>query len=995
LLDEGHAIPFIARFRKDLTGGLDAEHLSAIKQRVTELRALAERKSFILKSIESQGKLTDKLAADINKATNSRRVEDLYLPFKAKKQALAATARQQGLEPLANEIFEGQRPDVDLPTRAIEFVRVDKGLNSVDEVISGVQHLIAERISERSDLRRELRRTVWGSGELTCRVLQPKEEEGGDTEPDATSPEMEASVESIEGENPTPDTNASAPELAADTSTDVVEDRAENAESVADPVVEQSQSSPEAVTESTADASPTTAEFAESSQPDASVTVDSDSAQTPATAEPVAAELPPKKRKRRKKKAKRTPHPFADYENFSESVKKIPHHRVLAINRGERGGNLKVKLRVDADKIERIATTQVVRTDHPFAAFMEECTRDALHRLVMPSLEREVRRELTDSAERHAIKVFAHNLKGLLLRPPVRGQRIMAIDPGYKNGCAVAVLDSNGRLIATDKISIVGNEQRRTENRQKLASLAQEHDTHLFAIGNGTACREAEKLVSDAIANELAGFGAKYLIVNEAGASTYSTSEIGKEELPDLMPQARSAVSIGRRVLDPLSELVKISPGHLGVGLYQHDIKARHLAESLDEVVESCVNFVGVNTATASPALLRYVAGLNQLTARRLVEFRQERPITTRQDLKEVPGIGDATFVQSAGFLRVYGGEVPFDETAIHPESYEIATAILSRLELDPQTWLRSRRGTLNPNAQTVSPNAKAETSPVTDVENEVAEETPNEVIDANDLPAPADSSATDAAAAAEPSQTEPLKSSPEILAALDGLNSSELAREFEVGELMMRDIIEALKRPTHDPRQDGNEPVFREGIIKIEDLAPEMELMSQVLNVVDFGLFVDVGLGYSCLVHVSELSTGFVKDLYELYAVGDSLVTWVKEVDVARRRVKLTAIRPGTPKEPKHSRPRRDRSRKRDDQAGTPQKSGENVAVERTAHPPRENRVRGPHRPKRDFSRKRVERKAKPKPVAPITKEMLSGDKPMRSFSDLAQFFTKKRDEK
>ncbi|MEZ6094573.1 MAG: Tex-like N-terminal domain-containing protein [Pirellulaceae bacterium] len=972
LLDEGNAIPFVARFRKDLTGGLDAEQIQAIKQRIGELRALSERKSFVLKSIESQGKLTDELKSEIEKATNNRRVEDLYLPFKAKKQSLALTARQQGLEPLANQIFNGEQADVALTDRATEFVRVDKGLGGVDDVITGVGYLIAERLSERSELRRELRKIIWSSAQFTCKLVQTATEENESSETDESSVSDNSTADNSAAENSTgPDTGDVEVEKAAEVNTPAATTDTPELSKAADAGGQASdssssegqiQSTANALNSEDSEANPALVPEVAAIEESTSETVanseashlsragvpmlpagvtelpapdSADSSAATPEASPDSADK--KKRKKKRKKKKAAPHPFADYENFSETIKKIPHHRVLAINRGERSGQLKVKLKVDNEKIVEIALKLLVPEEHPFKSFVEDCARDALTRMVLPSLEREVRRELTDAAERHAVKVFAHNLKGLLLRPPVRGERVLAIDPGYKNGCTIAVVEPNGNLVASDKVSVVGNDQRKETNRKRLAEIIREHQANVIAIGNGTACREVEKLVSDAIANELADLPVKYIIVNEAGASIYSTSEIGKEELPDVQANVRSAVSIGRRLLDPLSELVKIAPGNLGVGLYQHDIKAKHLAESLDEVVESCVNYVGVNTASASPALLGYVAGLNQLTARRLIEHRQENPIKNRNDLKEIPGIGDATFVQSAGFLRVYGGDQPFDETAIHPESYAVAEQVLNKIGVDAATWHQSRH-------------------------------------------------ASSTGEGSEDSQSQT------VVQKLSGLNIDDLAKEFGVGEMMMHDIVETLKRPAHDPRFDGDRPVFRSGIIKIEDLQPEMELQSQIINVVDFGVFVDVGLGYSCLVHVSELSPGFIKDLYESFAVGDSLITWVKEVDVPRRRVKLTAVKPGTPKQDRRG-PRRDAS-----DVNSSGRPARNEARSERRGPPKGRhggKPVGKHSGKPShFKKKRHERTGKPKPVVPITKEMLTGDKPMRSFSDLAQFYSKKKDD-
>ncbi|MBX3416617.1 MAG: helix-hairpin-helix domain-containing protein [Pirellulaceae bacterium] len=988
LLDEGNAIPFVARFRKDQTNGLDADQLSAIKQRAAELRALAERKAFVLKSIESQGKLTEALAKDIEAASNSRRLEDLYLPYKPKKQSLATTARQQGLEPIADEIFEGSRPDVDLPSRATEFVRVDKGLNSVDDVIAGVRHLIAERMSEQSDLRRELRKIIWNSSELTCKLVQSE----NSTDPNATE-ETATEQNSKTGESANAATNSDLegasvtppPSMAEiETNPEQVPANDTETESVASGehpslVAESSENRDSNLASGLTQTSSISSDplpHAESAlgmehEPVLQIVTDSPlelnaelSETTPTSPPPSKADEASQKAKRRKPKKKKTPpHPFKDYDNFAESIKRIPNHRVLAINRGERSGQLKIKVRVDQEALDKRALELLVPSEHPFKPFLEECALDALHRMVLPSLEREVRRELTDSAERHAVQVFAHNLKALLLRPPVRGKRVLSIDPGYKNGCSIAILDAQGNPIHSDRVFIVGNEQRRIESRAKLSKLIRDHQVDLVVIGNGTACREAEILVSDAIREDIADLDIKYVIANEAGASTYSTSEIGKEELPDLLPHARSAVSIGRRIQDPLSELVKISPGHLGVGLYQHDIKAKHLAESLDDVVESCVNFVGVNSNTASTALLKYVAGLNQLTAKRLLEQRTAKPITNRQELREVAGIGEATFVQSAGFLRVYEGTNPLDETAIHPESYHIAEQILKKIGLSVDDWMAGQL--LDAQAQDKNESQAAET-----------------------------------------------------LHKLTELNAATLAQEFQVGELMLRDILKSLERPRHDPRQKFSGPVFRSGIIKLEDLEPQMELQSQVVNVVDFGVFVDVGLGSSCLVHVSELSAGYIQDLHQQFAVGDALLTWVKEIDVARRRVKLTAIKPGTPKVERQPRGHGNRRRKptsgakpeatasvataeNKTQRGGKPRTDRNQAAKPERKPgrfERSNQFRGSggggkgNKRNRDEGRTYAAKPTKPKPIAPLNDDVLAGKKPMRSFSDLAQFYTQQK---
>ncbi|MCH5375636.1 MAG: helix-hairpin-helix domain-containing protein, partial [Planctomycetes bacterium] len=383
-----------------------------------------------------------------------------------------------------------------------------------------------------------------------------------------------------------------------------------------------------------------------------------------------------KKRKREKKIES-----FKDYFNYQEPLSKIPPHRLLAINRGDRSKILRVKIEADAEAMTAKAEQFAIPANHPHSEFLRGKLRDALNRLILPSLEREVRRELTERAELHAVQVFARNLRKLLLQPPVNSRRVLAIDPGFRSGCKLAALDEFGSVLGHTVIHVIGKEDVVRRGRQQIVEMITMYHIPIIAIGNGTACRETERLTADIIANELKHLDVQYIMVNEAGASVYSTSSVGREELPRFDPVLRSAVSIGRRLQDPLSELVKINPANIGVGLYQHDVKAKHLQDSLDAVVESCVNFVGVDVNTASPALLRYVSGLNQLTARRLYEFRQKHgPFRNRDQFKQVPGFGEATFVQSAGFLKILGGDNPLDATWIHPESYEIAQGVIEQL---------------------------------------------------------------------------------------------------------------------------------------------------------------------------------------------------------------------------------------------------------------------------------------------------------------------------
>lgn len=1010
LLDAGNTIPFITRFRKDETGGLRASQIQSIQFAVNKQRALTERKTFVIKSIDSQGKLDDSLKARIEEAKTSRELEDLYLPYKPKQQSLALTARQQGLEPLANDVFEGDRPDVDLATRATEFVRVDRGLNSVDEVIAGVGHILSERISEKAELRDELRKIIWETGRFVVTTIEPKESEGDKQETKDNSQSKEGEPEAASKEVGAKETADSEP-TDASVAVTAATPEAESDDAAAP---ESSTDDNETVSDSTTHEMPV-AETAEVAEPG----TESPAAEETATEKPdetqqkssdpesthdesgstdVKEESKPKVEKKKKKsKKKKTVHPFKEYADFDQPIKKIPHYRLLAINRGERAGLLKVKLESDKGKLLDVISRSI-SDDHPFAEFLKKCSKDALNRLIIPSLEREVRRELAETAEQHAVRVFALNLRNLLLQPPVRNKRILAIDPGYKRGCTLVVLNGLGRMLESERMAVVGNQSKKDDSRKKIADLVERHMVDVIVIGNGTACRQTEEIVSLTLENELAGKGIQYVIVNEAGASCYSTSEIGGQDLPDQTPLVRSAISIGRRLINPLSELVKISPANMGVGLYQHDIKSKHLSESLIEVVRDCVNLVGVDVNTADPHLLSHVAGLNQLTARRIVEYRNENgSFTNREQLRNVSGIGESTFVQAAGFLRVYGGDNPLDETSIHPESYELATNILNKIDATvdqlpkqkpvPVAATLANAPTSEPATETAESTSESDaaTAPKSEESEPPVESTNDEasaVVSTNDGEA-ATTTAGTSAAPSEPAAVESASAKPEKVRddssrkwkeAISQLNIDELSKEFSVGKMLMTDVVNALKHPGHDPRQKMDAPIFRSGIIKIDDLKPEMKLTAQVVNVVDFGVFVDIGLGVSCLVHISQLSNRYMKDLHQHYVVCDRLNVWVKEVDKDKRRVQLTAIAPsgsGRGGKRQGSRPPRGKGQGgRGDRSHRGQKGGKNFRKDRRTAKPR-------------------------KPAKPITEEMLSGDKPMRSFSDLAQFFDKSKGDK
>lgn len=1213
LLDEGNTVPFITRYRKDQTGGLDEQQIRRVHELVTRERLLAERKRTILKSIESQGKLTDELAEQIRTATSTKRLEDLYLPYRPKKQTLATIARQRGLEPLAREILGAEKIAEDLDRRALDFVNFDKGLRSQADVLLGVGHLIAEHFSERAELREALRRIVRRTGRIVCskipspeseaksetksapqakrhktsggdegKCAEPQREESGKAgesksetaegdaqaagEPQATQASDASTSTATSDAGPAPQTaelpgsdeskvaapaesgDAAAAEKASDGSdhasgeppaaaTD--EDRAaaaaeESSESQssseaseppppkdaqAEPAAAPSPQAAPAATRTLPATDPSTATAGQ--QPTAEADASSDKAPAPVD-EKQAAEIArreaaqrkeqarqarkarkeeEKRRKRQKKEAA-----YKDYFKFQESLSKLPPHRILAINRGERARVLRVKLEADIEAMRAQAEELCLKADHPHIEFLRGCLKDALNRLIVPALEREVRRELTDKAEEHAVTVFARNLRKLLLTPPVSGHRPLAVDPGFRSGCKLAALDEFGNLHGHGVIYLVGGQERQKRSRARLIDMIKVHKITVVAIGNGTACRETEHLVADVLANELKDEEVSYVVVNEAGASVYSTSPVGREELGQYDAAQRSAVSIGRRLLDPLSELVKINPANIGVGLYQHDMKAKHLQDSLDAVVESCVNYVGVDLNTASPSLLKYVSGLNQLTARRIYEHRQQHgPFASRQQLKDVPGIGEATFVQAAGFLKITGGENPLDATWIHPESYDAARQILDTLDVgieelarhvgtsngkkdapfgeglrpdhereetdqqkddrqnddgqgddksdaaqeagesadaaatqqaDEATASSQASGASHPSGESAVATAVASSQTATPAETTSASET-DEKADSSTQPdttataatedtqdqgppdqeqsenegkaaqaaatatpergpesgEPGETTKTDASsedrAEAESSSTPtagqqpaPSSSQPSTKSVLaeraSQADPNGLAAQLEIGELLCRDILVALTRPGRDPREDLPPPVFRREILKLEDLKPGMQLTGTVLNVVDFGAFVDIGLHDTGLVHISRLADRYIKDPHEVVGVGDTLDVWVLDVDRQRRRVSLTAIKPGTEKKAPPRRRREQKKGKRDEQPKAKQQRRPRRQEKRDARGQRGGR-REP-KPYTLTSKKEVKKK--------LTKGMKEGREPLRTFGDLKQFY-------
>lgn len=696
LIDEGNTVPFIARYRKDVTGGLNDEQLRAIDERLRYLRGLEERKQEVLRSIEEQGKLTDELKVEIERAEILQRVEDLYKPFKQKKTTRAGKAKAKGLEPLALIIYMQQNKSGDVLKAAEPFVDPEKEVETAEEAIQGACDIIAEMIADNADLISEVRDRYYKHGLIETEAVDAEEKTVYDM-----------------------------------------------------------------------------------------------------------------------------------YYGKHEAICKIPNHRVLAVNRGEKEGKLKVKVSIDADSILRLLEKEVIRQDSIFKPLLIETIEDAYKRLIAPSVEREMRNLLTERAEAEAIKVFAGNTEKLLMVPPVRGKRIISIDPGFRTGCKVAVIDETGKLLAyttiyptEPKCDVAGTER-------TLKKIIDKYKIDVIVIGNGTASRETEEVVANFLKKN--SYQIQYTIVNEGGASVYSASKLASEEYPDLDVTTRGAMSLGRRLQDPLAELVKIDPKHIGVGQYQHDMNQKNLSEALGAVVEDCVNRVGVDLNTASPSLLSYVAGISSSVAKNIVAYREENgKFTDRKQLLKVAKLGPKAYEQCAGFLRISDGKEVLDSTSVHPESYEVSRILMKKIGISES-----------------------------DIKGGV------QVID-------------DKIKSAYPAKTE--KES-----------VRKMAEDIGIGEFTVKDIIAELRKPGRDPREDAPPVVFRNDVRSFEDLKEGMEMSGTVRNVVDFGAFVDIGVKNDGLVHVSQLSDKFVKHPMDVVSVGDTVKVRIIGIDKERGKVSLT----------------------------------------------------------------------------------------------------------
>ena len=698
LIDEGNTIPFIARYRKEVTGGLTDVVLRDMDERLKYLRNLEERKEEVIRLIEEQGKLTEDLKEEILKAEVLQRVEDLYKPFKQKKATRASKAREKGLEPLAMIIYAQLLTRGTPEDAAAAYINPEKEVNSAEDALQGACDIIAEMIADDPDLTQGVRDKTFASGLIVTEAVDPEEK---------TVYEM--------------------------------------------------------------------------------------------------------------------------YYDHQEALAKIPNHRVLAINRGEKEKKLKVKVSVDTEKIHQLIGKTVLKNERSiFYGLLQETIADAYKRLMAPSIEREMRNSLTERAEAEAVKIFAKNTENLLMAPPVKGKKVIAIDPGYRTGCKVAVLDETGKLKAYTTVYPTEPKKDIAGTEAVLKKLVEKFHTDIIVIGNGTGSRETEEVVAGFIKKN--GYPIQYTIVNEAGASVYSASKLATEEYPDLDVTTRGAMSLGRRLQDPLAELVKIDPKSIGVGQYQHDINQKLLEGALTGVVEDCVNRVGVDLNTASPSLLSYIAGINMGIAKNIVAYREEHGrFESRKELMKVPKLGEKAFGQCAGFLRIEGGKEPLDATSVHPESHAAARSMMEKLDVDPAS-IRS---------------------------------------------------GGDASIEKKIKKAYPAKSFAQSV--------SHLAEEIGIGEMTLTDIIEEMKKPARDPREDAPPVVFRNDVKNFEDLKIDMEMTGTVRNVVDFGAFVDIGVKNDGLVHISQLSDKYVKHPMDVVSVGDTVKVKIISIDYDKKKVGLT----------------------------------------------------------------------------------------------------------
>ena len=690
LIDEGNTIPFIARYRKEVTGSLDDEILRKFEERLNYLRNIEKRREEVIELIRAQEKLTPEIEEAIKNAVTITEIDDIYRPFRPHRKTRASVAKEKGLEPLALLILE-QRPTYEpsLGEIADGFIDTEKGVETREQAFAGACDIIAESISDNAEYRKEIRRLTHQFGLVTSKA---------NTEEDSV---------------------------------------------------------------------------------------------------------------------------YAQYYEYSEAVKKIPSHRVLAIHRGEKEDFLKVSIIVDKDLVLNHLYSQIiVAGNSPAKQYVENALIDGYDRLIAPSVEREIYNDLFDNACEGAIALFSDNLKHLLMQSPIKGKVVLGFDPGYVNGCKLAVVDPVGKVVDTGVIYPTKPRQRIDEAKRIVKSMIRAHKVDVIAIGNGTASKESEIFIADLLKE--VEYDTKYIVISEAGASIYSASKLAADEFPDFDVMQRSAVSIARRLQDPLAELVKIDPKSIGVGQYQHDMKPARLDEALTGVVEDCVNSVGVDVNTASHSLLSYIAGINTTSAKNIVKYREENgAFKTRAEILKVPRIGAKAYEQCAGFLRVPDSKFILDNTGVHPESYEAALKLLNKFEYTQEDVKANKLSMLRVKAQKYG--------------------------------------------------------------------TKKLADEFGIGEPTLMDIITELEKPGRDIRDSFPAPVLRDDILGMEDLKPEMLLTGTVRNVIDFGVFVDIGVHQDGLVHISELSDKYVKHPSQVVSLGDVVKVKVLSVDLKKKRISLS----------------------------------------------------------------------------------------------------------
>ena len=701
LLEDGNTVPFIARYRKEMTGSLDEVQLREIQKTYAQVAKLEKRKADIISKIDEQGKLTAALKAKINQADNMQLLEDLYLPYKQKRKTKAQIAKDAGLEPLARYVLGFNSG---IATEAAKYLNPEKEIKTVDDALQGVHEIIAEAFGENVQLRDWVRQNTLKHGEIVSKAKDEEADEKG---------------------------------------------------------------------------------------------------------------------------------VYQLYYDFEQPISKMASHQTLALDRGEKEKIIRVKVELDEQFVLRYFHSRFIGSRQGEAApIIENAYTDAYRRFIRPAIEREIRKQLTEKADEKAINVFGDNLYHLLMQAPLKGKTVLGLDPAFRTGCKLAVIDPTGKFLA--KAVIYPHEKAkgqkpdpklRAEAKEKLKTLINDYHVEMVAIGNGTASRESEAFVAEVL-KEIST-SVYYVIVNEAGASVYSASQIARDEFPDFNVEERSAVSIARRLQDPLAELIKIDPKSIGVGQYQHDLPEKELDNKLSQVIETGVNQVGVNLNTASPQLLAHISGLNKSIAKNIVKYRDENgKFKTRKELLNVPRLGNKAYEQSAGFLRIVNGTNPLDNTDIHPESYAVAEKLLAANQA---------------------------------TENEIGTTKLNQK--------------------------------------LKQFDQKQFATDNQIGEATLMDIVSSLEKPGRDFRETMPMPLLRSDTLHLEDLKPGMQLQGTVRNVVDFGVFVDIGVKQDGLVHISKLSDSYVANPRDVVAVGDIVDVWVDGVDEKRGRIQLSMVAPADQK--------------------------------------------------------------------------------------------------